>query len=141
MKNTPALPITGIDHMVLMTEDIEKTLAFYKQVLGAHALFEEAFREDKIQTLPLKIGGAVINLQAVENPAYIAADKLVAGSADLCLRWTAPIDAAIAHLAAHGVDVIEGPVDRPAADGAWGKSVYFRDPDGNLLELLSTVGE
>jgi catechol 2,3-dioxygenase-like lactoylglutathione lyase family enzyme len=41
-------------------------------------------------------------------------------------------------LGEHGIEIVEGPVDRPAADGKLGKSIYFRDPDGNLLEFLST---
>ncbi len=134
-----SLPITGIDHVVIMTSDVERTLAFYKHVLEAASPFEDAYREGRIETLPILIGMAVINLQAVDNPAYIVATRLVAGSTDLCFRWNAPIGEAQAHLEAKGVEVIEGPVDRPSADGIWGKSVYLRDPDGNLLELLSTV--
>ncbi len=132
------LPIAGIDHVVIMTSDVARTLAFYKKVLGATSPFEEAFEEGKTKSLPLQIGKAVVNLQAVDDPAYIVADRLASGSTDLCFRWDAPIDDAVAHLTAAGVEVIEGPVDRPAADGQWGKSVYFRDPDGNLLELLTT---
>ena len=60
------------------------------------------------------------------------------GSGDFCFRWDAGVDEALALLARHGVEVVEGPVPRPAADGAVGRSVYFRDPDGNLLELLTT---
>ena len=54
------------------------------------------------------------------------------------MRWDAPLEAAVALLESHGVAILEGPVPRPAADGEVGRSVYFRDPDGNLLEFLST---
>ncbi len=57
---------------------------------------------------------------------------------DFYLRWDAPLEAAIELLGRRGVEIEEGPVRRPAADGQVGRSVYFRDPDGNLLELLST---
>jgi catechol 2,3-dioxygenase-like lactoylglutathione lyase family enzyme len=56
-----------------------------------------------------------------------------------CCGGDAPLAAPIALLRANGVAIEEGPVPRPAADAAWGSSVYFRDPDGNLIELLSTV--
>ncbi len=133
------LPIAGIDHVVIMTTNVERSLTFYKTVLGATSPFERAFKDGKTKSLPIQIGKAVVNLQAVDDPAYIVANTLAAGSTDLCFRWDAPLADAIAHLEAAGVAIIEGPVDRPAADGTWGKSVYFRDPDGNLLELLSTV--
>ena len=140
MTDTPTIAIAGIDHVVIMTTDVRRTLTFLKAALGATTPFEQAFEEGKTKSLPVQIGKAVVNLQAVNDPAYIVATKLESGSTDLCFRWAAPIEEAIAHLNRAGVDIIEGPVDRPAADGQWGKSVYFRDPDGNLLELLSTVG-
>ena len=59
------------------------------------------------------------------------------GSADLCFRWSGPIEDAAAALAAAGVEVIEGPVPRPASNGAMGQSLYCRDPDQNLIELLT----
>jgi catechol 2,3-dioxygenase-like lactoylglutathione lyase family enzyme len=58
------------------------------------------------------------------------------GSADLCLRWPGPIAEAAEHLRAHGVEIELGPVDRAGARGA-GMSVYFRDPDGSLVEFIS----
>jgi catechol 2,3-dioxygenase-like lactoylglutathione lyase family enzyme len=61
------------------------------------------------------------------------------GSADLCLRWEGTIAEAVAQLTAAGVAVELGPVGRPASDGTRGESVYFRDPDGNLLELLTVT--
>jgi len=59
------------------------------------------------------------------------------GSEDLCFEWSGPIDGAIERLRAHGVPVEVGPVKRFGARGREGTSVYFRDPDGNLLELMS----
>ena len=58
------------------------------------------------------------------------------GNSDLCFRWDGPIEDAVEHLRERGVDVELGPVERPGAQGA-GTSVYFRDPDGSLLELIS----
>jgi catechol 2,3-dioxygenase-like lactoylglutathione lyase family enzyme len=58
------------------------------------------------------------------------------GNSDLCFAWDGPIEDAVAHLDAHGVEVELGPVERNGAGGA-GRSVYFRDPDGSLLEFIS----
>jgi catechol 2,3-dioxygenase-like lactoylglutathione lyase family enzyme len=108
-------------------------------VLGGEALFEKAFREGKIAVLPVRVGKAVINLQRLDDPAYIVANRLEAGTVDLCFRWGTTIQEAIKWLKEKGIEIIEGPVPRPAANGVWGKSIYFRDPDGNLLELLTTL--
>ncbi len=60
------------------------------------------------------------------------------GNSDLCFVWEGPIEEAIEHLARQGVEVEEGPVERHGAGGT-GTSVYFRDPDGSLLEFISYV--
>ena len=133
------IPIEGIDHIVVMASDIERSLDFYKGVLGGEAIFEKAFRQGKISVLPVRVGKAVINLQRLDDPAYIVANRLEAGTVDLCFRWGTTIQEAINWLKEKGIEIIEGPVPRPAANGVWGKSVYFRDPDGNLLELLTTL--
>ena len=132
------IPIEGIDHVVVMAADIEQSLEFYKDVLGGEALFEKAFRQGRIPVLPVRVGKAVVNLQRLDEPAYIVANRLEAGTVDLCFRWGTTIQEAINWLEQKGIEIIEGPVPRPAANGIWGKSVYFRDPDGNLLELLTT---
>ncbi len=68
----------------------------------------------------------------------MAARPAAPGGADLCFVWDGPIDAAVRHLEAHGVEPEEGPVTRYGGRGE-GSSVYFRDPDGSLLELISYV--
>jgi len=133
------VPIEGLDHVVVMAADIERSLEFYKDVLGGEALFEKAFRQGRIPVLPVRVGKAVVNLQRLDEPAYIVANRLEAGTVDLCFRWGTTIQEAINWLEKKGIEIIEGPVPRPAANGVWGKSVYFRDPDGNLLELLTTL--
>ena len=125
--------------MVVMASDVDRSLDFYKNVLGGEAEFEEAFRMGKIPVLRVRIGKAIINLQRLNEPAYIVADRLESGTVDLCFRWSRSIQEAIDWLKEKNVDVIEGPVPRPAANGVWGQSIYFRDPDGNLLELLTTL--
>ncbi len=133
-----AIPIRTIDHVVVMASDIERSIHFYRDVLGGELPFETAYRDGKINVMPVVLGGAVVNLQRLDDPAYIVADRLESGTVDVCFRWDADIEAAVDYLTTRGVAIIEGPVPRPAADGVWGQSVYFRDPDGNLLEFLTT---
>ena len=132
-------PIDGIDHVVIMASDIDRSLKFYKDMLGGKPLFEKAFRARNIPVLPIKIGKAIVNIQRLESPAYIVAKTLESGTVDLCFRWSQSIEEAMSWLSSKKIPIIEGPVPRPAADGTWGKSIYFRDPDGNLLEFLSTL--
>ena len=66
----------------------------------------------------------------------VAREPVRAGNSDLCFVWEGPIETAIEHLAGRGVGVEAGPVERAGARGR-GLSVYFRDPDGSLLELIS----
>ena len=66
----------------------------------------------------------------------VAREPVRAGNSDLCFVWEGPIEAAVEHLLARGVAVEAGPVERAGARGR-GLSVYFRDPDGSLLELIA----
>ena len=70
--------------------------------------------------------------------SYIAADPVRPGNSDLCFVWDGSIEGAVEHLQTNGVEVELGPVDRFGAGGT-GTSVYFRDPDGSLLEFISYV--
>ena len=70
------------------------------------------------------------------DPTPVARLPVQPGNSDLCFVYDGPIDDAIVHLGAHDVRIELGPVDRPGARGT-GLSVYFRDPDGSLLELIS----
>ena len=136
----PRTPVRGYDHLAITVADVERTVRFYRDVLGAALLYEAEWRAGRLPIAMLQIGANRMNVHPASAPAAPHALVPTPGSVDLCLRWDAPIEDAASLLARHGIPVIEGPVPRPAADGAWGRSVYFRDPDGNLLELLSTVG-
>jgi len=130
--------VRGLDHLALTVADVERTLAFYRRVLGAQPLFEELWRAGKIPVVLLQVGASRLSVHAARAPAAPHARSPLPGSQDFCFRWDGPIEGAIEHLRARDVEIVLGPVPRPAADGAAGRSVYFRDPDGNLLELLST---
>ena len=132
------LKICTIDHAVVMTADMERSIRFYCDTLGGAPRYLERFRAGKLPVLPIQLGGAEINLQYLDEPAYLVAKNLCAGTLDVCFRWDGTIEEAVEHLTEAGIVIVEGPVLRWAADGVWGQSVYFRDPDGNLLEFLST---
>jgi catechol 2,3-dioxygenase-like lactoylglutathione lyase family enzyme len=70
------------------------------------------------------------------TPHPVARQPVAPGNSDLCFEWADSIQRAVAHLEAHGVEVEEGPVARIGAKGT-GSSVYFRDPDGSLIEFIS----
>jgi catechol 2,3-dioxygenase-like lactoylglutathione lyase family enzyme len=132
------LSVRGIDHVAITVDDAERTLAFYRRVLDAETLYEDLWRAGRIPVVLLQVGGARLSVHSASAPAAPHARVPTPGSLDLCFRWQGPIESAIAHLESRGVEIALGPVPRPAADGAAGQSVYFRDPDGNLLELLTT---
>ena len=132
------MSIRGLDHLAITVADMDATLDFYRGVLGAEVLYEDLYRAGTIPIVMIQIGASRLSVHPAAAPAKPHAHCPQPGSGDFCFRWDAPIEDAIALLAAKSVDVIEGPVPRPAADAVVGQSVYFRDPDGNLLELLST---
>jgi catechol 2,3-dioxygenase-like lactoylglutathione lyase family enzyme len=72
------------------------------------------------------------------QPHPVARIPVAPGNSDLCFEWAGPIENAVAHLRERGIPIEEGPVVRNGANGN-GKSVYFRDPDGSLLEFISYV--
>ena len=126
--------IEAIDHLVLTVRDLDAAVAFYTRVLGMEAVTFGAGRR------ALAFGAQKINLHQAGREYEPKAAVPTPGSADLCfLTRTAPA-AVLEHLRACGVPAVEGPVTRTGARGAI-VSVYFRDPDGNLLEVSSYVTE
>ncbi|MFE9558263.1 VOC family protein [Streptomyces sp. NPDC006703] len=122
------IQITGLDHLVLTVADIERTVGFYERVLGMHPVtFGEGRRA-------LAFGTSKINLHQAGRELHPHATRPTPGSADLCLVTEAPQERVLAHLAACGVPVEEGPVPRTGAQGPV-VSTYLRDPDGNLIEI------
>ncbi len=132
------MPVRGIDHVAITVSDVEATVAWYERVLGASPRYLAEWRAGKIPVVILQVGESRLSVHAAASPAKPHAKRPTPGSADLCFRWSGPLRDAAAHLAAVGIAIEEGPVPRPAADGRLGESIYFRDRDGNLLELLST---
>lgn len=134
------MPVRALDHVAITCQDVDATLAFYKRVLGATSLYEAEWRSGKMPVVLLQIGQCRMSIHPAAAPAKPHARVPMPGSEDVCFRFDGPIAEAVALLARERVEIVEGPVPRPAADGTLGQSVYFRDPDGNLLELLTTDG-
>jgi catechol 2,3-dioxygenase-like lactoylglutathione lyase family enzyme len=132
------MPLRGLDHVALTVADVERSIDFYRRALGAELLYEALWRTGKLPVAIVRLGACRLSLHPAARPARPHAQAPTPGSGDLCFRWDGPLSAAAAQLAAAGVEVVEGPVPRPAVDDTPGASLYFRDPDGNLLELLST---
>jgi len=121
---------TALDHCVIAVSDWERSNAFYRDVLGA-----ELVRRGS--TYAYRFGEQQLNVHGPGGDPHPVADRPVQpGNSDLCFVWDGPIDAAVEHLEGRGVRVEEGPMRRAGARGE-GTSVYFRDPDGSLLELIS----
>ena len=132
------MSVVGLDHLAITVADVSRTVDFYCRVLGAEDVYADLWRSGKIPIAIIQVGASRMSIHPVAAPASPHADPPTPGSGDICFRWRGSLDEAAAHLEEHGVEVIEGPVARPAADGQLGQSIYFRDPDNNLLELLST---
>jgi catechol 2,3-dioxygenase-like lactoylglutathione lyase family enzyme len=124
------LTAVRLDHAVIHVSDWERSNAFYADVVGAEII-------PRGPGFAYRLGEQQLNCH---GPGVIAAPlarvPVSPGNSDICFRWAGPIEAAIAHLDAVGVEIEDGPVTRHGAGGA-GTSVYFRDPDGSLLEFIS----
>lgn len=117
-----------IDHLVLTVADIPRTVDFYQRVLGMR---HEVFGEGRSA---LAFGQQKLNLHQAGREFEPKAAHPLPGAIDLCLVTTWPLERLLAHLAAEGVAVEEGPVRRTGALGPI-ESVYVRDPDRNLIEI------
>jgi len=124
------LHISYLDHLVLTVHDIDATCDFYTRVLGMEV---RTFGENNARRA-LHYGNQKINLHRADHEFEPKAAHPVPGSADLCFLTEAAPEHVLAHLHAAGVTVIDGPVRRTGAAGPI-TSVYFRDPDDNLIEI------
>ena len=118
--------------MVIKVSHWERSNAFYRSVLGA-----ELIGDDPAGPARYRFGEQQLNVHGPGVDADPVATRPVeAGNSDLCFEWDGSIDDAIRHLEGLDVEIEQGPVPRFGRRGD-GTSVYFRDPDGSLLELIS----
>jgi catechol 2,3-dioxygenase-like lactoylglutathione lyase family enzyme len=122
------MTVTGIDHLVLYASDVERTCAFYADRLGV------AERERFDGRVALSFGSTKLNVHPAGEEYHPHAAEPTPGSADFCLLVEEPVGTLAERFETAGVEVLEGPVDRTGARGQL-RSVYVRDPDGNLVEF------
>ena len=123
------LPVR-LDHCVIHVSDWEVSNAFYRDVVGAELVQSDGRTAYRFGAQQLNLHGPGL------APEPVARLPVQPGNSDLCFAWDGPIEDAVAHLAARGVAIELGPVPRAGAGGT-GQSVYFRDPDGSLLEFIA----
>jgi catechol 2,3-dioxygenase-like lactoylglutathione lyase family enzyme len=122
------MKIDSIDHFVLTVADVDATCDFYSRVLGMEIV---SFGEGR---KALAFGQQKINLHRYRREFEPKAMQPTPGSGDFCLITSVPLEDVIEHINQCGVTIEEGPVSRTGARGPI-RSVYFRDPDGNLVEV------
>ena len=123
--------VNALDHIVLCVRDVGATLDFYGRALGMEA------REERPGKWSLHFGQHKISVQdAVASPSI--ARETVPGSGNFCVLTAEPMDTILDHLAREGVVVLDGPGERSGATGPI-LSVYFKDPDGNLVEVATSL--
>jgi catechol 2,3-dioxygenase-like lactoylglutathione lyase family enzyme len=119
-----------LDHSVVHVSDRARSDAFYRDVLGAELVEIAGIRMYRFGDAQLNVHGPGLDAKPV------ARIPVPPGGSDLCFEWDGPIDGAVEHLKRHGVTIDCGPQTGFGAKGL-GESVYFRDPDGTLLEFIA----
>jgi len=123
--------VDRIDHIVLNVKDVEITAAWYQRVLGME---REEF--GPANRTALKFGGQKINVRpaGTDKSKWPTGANDDAGAGDLCFITAVGPEDVVAHLQECGVMIVAGRVERAGALGPM-RSVYCRDPDGNLVEI------
>jgi catechol 2,3-dioxygenase-like lactoylglutathione lyase family enzyme len=128
------MPRLRIDHCVIAVSDWERSNRFYADVLGAQVDQQEASFGH------YRFGDWQLNVHGPGFEGLNAAQPVAPGNSDLCFVWPGPIEGAVEHLELHGVAIEAGPLELTSGAGGEGRHVYFRDPDGSLLEFVSYEG-
>jgi catechol 2,3-dioxygenase-like lactoylglutathione lyase family enzyme len=125
------MAVVGIDHCVIAVSAWDRSNAFYRDVVGAELVRREGGWVYRVGDQFLSVHGPGFDAK------WVARDPVRPGNSDLCFVWSGPIEDAVAHLDACRVEVEAGPIDVVGPLGRQGRHVYFRDPDGSLLEFVS----
>ncbi|MGF1628267.1 MAG: VOC family protein [Kiloniellaceae bacterium] len=129
MSNS-SIELDRLDHFALTVRDVDVTCAFYEKVLG---MARESFGEGRVA---LRFGRHKINVNPNPNEKKHKAAVPIPGSAEFCLVSARPLDTFIEHLHGCGVGIEYGPAAAVGAEGSI-RSICFRDPDGNLIEVAA----
>ena len=125
--------IKNLDHLVITATNLQATIDFYTKVLGMeHVAFGDNLHS-------VHFGDQKFNIHDASTNVSPKAKNIVPGSEDFCLISETSVSQVIQHLQDCGVTVEQGPVTRSGAAGVL-QSVYFRDPDGNLVEVSNVIG-
>ncbi len=124
------MKVSHIDHIVLTVRNLENTVQFYSEILGMDIIDYGDHRK------ALAFGNQKINLHEKGKEFEPKAHVPSCGSGDLCFVVTEKIESVKAELESHGIEIIEGIVQKTGAIGKM-RSIYLRDPDLNLIELCS----
>jgi catechol 2,3-dioxygenase-like lactoylglutathione lyase family enzyme len=122
------MKVDRIDHLVLTVKNIETSCEFYSRVLGIEVVTFGNNRQ------ALQFGEQKINLHEFGREFEPKASHPTPGSGDICLITSLPIEQVVNHIMSCNVEILDGPVTRTGAKGEI-KSIYLRDPDGNLIEV------
>ena len=121
---------TKLDHCVIHVSDWDRSNKFYEKVIGVTLVQRPSGWAYRLGDKQLNVHGPGV------RPAEVARLPVQPGNSDLCFEWQGPIEDAILHLKQHDIAIECGPMQRFGAKGP-GTSVYFRDPDGSLMEFIS----
>ncbi len=124
--------IHGLDHLVLTVADIDAACEFYQRVLGFEVATFRGVRK------ALTFGSQKLNLHGVGQEVDLKAERPTPGSGDLCFLTETPIEDVQRHVESCNVTVLMPPSERTGAMGPI-LSIYFRDPDGNLIEVANRI--
>jgi catechol 2,3-dioxygenase-like lactoylglutathione lyase family enzyme len=129
--------VYALDHLVINVADVARSAEWYRKVLGMEIkVFDPG--HGRTPRTSLMFGSQKINVRPrdADKVEWFTADHETAGSDDLCFLTSASPAEVVAHFAACGVAIVEGPVAKQGARGTL-RSVYCRDPDGSLIEISS----
>ena len=133
------MPVAGIDHIAMPTANAERLIAFYKK-LGFLINNEDKWRSGEVPTFSIQVGDSKLNIHPEGHTASLRGPTATPGCTDICFVWDGSVAACQQMLQDAGIDVIQGPVQRAGGRGRGttpSLSLYFRDPDENLLEFMT----
>ena len=124
---------TGLGALTMFVEDVQHVRAFYRDVLGLRAVFEDDV------SIVFDLGGTTLNVLAVTAAADVVAPARPAAVGDmprmLLSLWVEDVDAVCRDVQERGVVLLNGPVDR-----SWGKrTAAFADPAGAVWEIAQDI--